>query len=471
MKLTQSIKRFFGSNRTIFVGSAPGRLDVMGGIADYSGSFVLQKPIAERTTIALALRDDGLYRVHSETSSASEIENDVEFHLDQLLDTNTKDPYKKAKTLFANHPEKSWAAYILGCVLILIHEENADVRGADIWVQSNVPIGKGVSSSAALEVSTLSVLCKALKIKLPQNRLPILAQKVENHIAGAPCGLMDQLATYWGRDGQLLPILCRPDQVYDPISIPPNVHFIGVDSGQRHSVGGSSYSDVRAAAFMGYRIITHQLGVKPQDIKKARESHDTSQLPYGGYLTGITPSEFTQKYVDLLPDTMSGADFINKYKSTTDTVVSPQQENSYSIKACTAHPVYEHHRVQEFSLLLELLATHSLSKSKRELCLQQLGELMYQSHESYSRCGLGSPATDDLVQMARDVGHEKGIYGAKITGGGSGGTVCFMCVGNKGKQAVKTIAQHHAQNHKISPVIFSGSSDGAYYTAVNQIKI
>ncbi len=305
---------------------------------------------------------------------------------------------------------------------------------------------------------------------MQKNRLPILAQKVENHIAGAPCGLMDQLATYWGRNGRLLPILCRPDEVYDPIPIPSNIHFIGVDSGQRHSVGGASYGDVRAAAFMGYRMIAHQLGIKSTDIKNARDSSHTTGLPYQGYLTGIAPSEFEHRYADLLPEMMNGSDFLRKFKATTDTVVTPQKNTNYKIKNCTAHPIYEHHRVKEFSLLLEYLYNDNLKKHKREQCLQQLGEMMYQSHESYSRCGLGSSATDGLVELAREYGPQNGIYGAKITGGGSGGTVCFLCVGNKGKRAVQAIAENHAQNQQITPIVFGGSSEGAFYAGVVRIK-
>jgi L-arabinokinase len=113
--------------------------------------------------------------------------------------------------------------------------------------------------------------------------------------------------------------------------------------------------------------------------------------------------------------------------------------------------VYEHFRVRAFVRLLDGYAATSASV---------LGELMYQSHASYSACGLGSEGTDRLVELARGLGPARGIYGAKITGGGSGGTVAIL--GRRDADAsIRQIADQYARETGLSPYIFSGSSPGA----------
>ena len=216
----------------------PGRLDVMGGIGDYSGSLVLQMPIQERTHVWLALRDDHILRAHSHQAQQPGLQDTVEFDLNRLPAHGALE-YSSFHQALTENPAHSWAAYIFGCLLCLMLEKKIPPTGVDFWVESDIPFGKGVSSSAALEVAAMTALCAALELELSDNELPILAQKVENLIVGAPCGLMDQLATYHGKQNRSPHSL--PSRSHFPtIEIPEPLHFIGVDSGVRHSVGGSS---------------------------------------------------------------------------------------------------------------------------------------------------------------------------------------------------------------------------------------
>ena len=92
--------------------------------------------------------------------------------------------------------------------------------------------------------------------------------------------------------------------------------------------------------------------------------------------------------------------------------------------------------------------------------MELLGELMYQSHASYTTCGLGSEGTDRLVELVREAGPDQGLYGAKITGGGSGGTVAV--IGRKGSDdAIQEIVEQYAGETGHRPYVFSGSSMGA----------
>ncbi|MBZ0255758.1 GHMP kinase [bacterium] len=469
MKLTKQMRTLIGPKRRTVFASAPGRIDVMGGIGDYSGSYVLQMPIKERTGVYAALRNDGVLRAHSSSAKTAGHAETVEFNL-KKFSASKKNFYSQAHQELTQDDDNAWAAYIFGCALTLIHDAGAAIEGADFWIETNVPIGKGISSSAALETAVMSALCGALKITLPDNVLPILAQRVENEIVGAPCGLMDQLACYFGRANKLLPILCQPDVVGKPIDIPKGLQIIGVDSGVRHAVTGSSYGDVRTAAFMGYSIIADKLGVSKTKLASAKKNTKRTSLPFLGYLSNITPSIFEKDFLPLVPAIISGKQFIQQFGGTIDPFTTPKASSSYSVLPCTKYPIYENQRVKTFQFIAQYLNRTQLNKQEREACYLQLGELMMQSHQGYNQCRIGSGATDALVERAIEFGPERGVYGAKITGGGSGGVVCFLCEGRKGVQSVREIAERHAADFKCKSTVFSGSSDGAFYTKPVTLK-
>jgi L-arabinokinase len=250
---------------------------------------------------------------------------------------------------------------------------------------------------------------------------------------------MDQLASCFGEPGRLLPIQCQPDRLLPLINLPENIAFVGMDSGVRHAVSGASYTDVRTAAFMGFSIIAQSEGCTPADIRRAWLGADASHLPFGGYLCNIAPSVFEKKYAPLLPERVSGNDFLEKFKETHDPVTQVEPMKFYAVKNSARHPVYENFRVRIFGELLRQPLDFE--------ALNLLGELMYQSHESYTACGLGNARTDELVDMVRRAGKESGVFGAKITGGGSGGTVCVLCYGAEGLSGARAIFDSYRQTH------------------------
>jgi galactokinase len=398
-----------------FIASAPGRLDVMGGFADYSGSRVLQMPIRQQTTVHLRLRHDFMCNLESKISTGETLTAQIYFP--DLLHHGNVD-YAYAQKKLVENPENAWVAYVLGCVLVLMEEKEIVFCGADFQIESAVPLGKGVSSSASLEIAVMKALSMAYDVSLENTELPLLAQRAENQVAGAPCGLMDQLACYFGEPRKLLPIVCQPDCMDTPIAIPGHLAFIGIDSGVRHFVGGSSYTDVRCAAFMGYTMIARQLGFTFDDMVQIKRSGNYRELPFGGYLSNMKVERFEEEFSRSLPDQISGKDFLDEYQGTLDEVTRVNPTRIYSVKTCTAHPVYENERVNRF---MNLLKQDNIRES--ETVAREMGQLMYQSHESYTHCGLGSPRTDHLVKEAKKL---SAVYGAKITGGGSGGTVCLL---------------------------------------------
>jgi L-arabinokinase len=171
-----------------------------------------------------------------------------------------------------------------------------------------------------------------------------------------------------------------------------------------------------------------------------------------GFLANITPSDYEHDYAAHLPEEIIGSSFVERYHGTTDEVTEIKPDVVYRVARPTAHPIYEHFRVRTFAALLQ--------NSRSQLAMEQLGELMYQSHRSYSACGLGSRGTDRLVELVRKLGPARGLYGAKITGGGSGGTVAVL--GDvDAAQTIAEICERYAAETNHHPKIFAGSSMGA----------
>ncbi|HEU5167289.1 MAG TPA: hypothetical protein VFU29_17215 [Chitinophagaceae bacterium] len=442
----------FSSEEKIISATAPGRMDVMGGIADYSGSLLLQMPIKQTTTVNVQKRNDGVF--HFRTRVTKKKMNDFILHLSAIKDMSLVEAGKVIKSVVGG----DWAVYGLGCFLVLANEKGAKISGANVYIESNVPWGKGVSSSAALEIATMNALSQLYKLSLGREELAVLAQMAENHVAGAPCGLMDQLSSHLGLKNKLLPLICQPHHVDKPIGIPRGINFSGIDSGVRHAVSGASYSDVRAATFMSYSIIALAEGATEEDLDHARTTADWSRLPFKGFLANIPVPVFEEKYLSLLPEEISGKDFLSQYKLSIDTVTTIDAQKFYRPLVCGSHPVYENARVNEFKILLKSFK----KQDDKQTPLIKMGNLMLQSHESYSALGLGNEYTDKIVDLVRGAGVPNGVFGARVSGGGNGGTVCIISYGKEGKNTVKEIYHKYKDIAKKKLFFFSGSSNGAY---------
>jgi L-arabinokinase len=445
-------RTLFEPQLELFVARAPGRLDVMGGIADYSGSLVLELPIAEATFVALQKDDTRRLRVVSLLDDETRVLG-FEMPLADLQRDGEPIGYDEARRYFKGGATSDWAAYVAGVFLVLMRELGARFNdGARLLVSSRVPEGKGVSSSAALEVATMSAVTAAFELEITPRQLALLCQRVENLVVGAPCGVMDQMTSACGEENQLLALHCQPAELLGTILLPSDLAVWGLDSGIRHSVGGGDYGSVRVGTFMGYRIIAECAGLPAEQVGPAVVIEDPL---WRGYLANLSTAEFEENFADKLPARLAGSEFLAHYGGTTDPVTSVDPGRTYAVRASTAHAVYESSRVKKFAELLR-----DQNESSREETGMTLGELMYQSHASYSSCGLGSEGTDYLVEMVRAAGVNSGLYGAKITGGGSGGTVAVLGKSDAGK-AVAEVARQFAERTGHKPYVFSGSSPGS----------
>jgi galactokinase len=439
-----------GSDNPIFVARAPGRLDVMGGIADYSGALVLQWPIREATRVALMPWAERRLAITSLGHGGVERHCDVP--LEVIADPHRS--YDAVRAWFAEDPARHWAAYVAGVFHVLSREHGVHFRhGAAILIESDVPEGKGVSSSAAIEAATMEAVVEAWGVAIEPRVRAVRCQQVENLIVGAPCGVMDQMASICGEAGSLMALLCQPAEFQGSVRVPDGLGLWGIDSGIRHAVTGADYGAVRIGAFMGYRILAGLAGLRVTPGQ--RPGHVTVEDPrWGGYLANVGVEAFRRFERDI-PEALDGETFLARYDGTTDLVTNVDPLRRYAIRTPTAHPIYEHERVTEWASLLTASPSDAAAAAAA-----RLGALMYESHASYSACGLGSDGTDRLVSLARAAGTARGIHGAKITGGGSGGTVAVLADASAG-ETVRTIAREYAAETGRDAYVFEGTSPGA----------
>lgn len=493
MRERKAATALFNWQEDIFVTRAPGRLDVMGGIADYSGSLVLQMPIREACHVAVQkihprkqrlwkhaqarqlAKGQALTPVLQIVSYGSELSNrgpTFDMDLSDFMDGEQPISYEKARKYFAQDPSQRWAAYVAGTILVLMKELGVRFENSiSMLVSSAVPEGKGVSSSAAIEVASMSAIVASHGLNLNPRELALLCQKVENHVVGAPCGVMDQMTSACGEANKLLAMVCQPAEVLGLVDIPNHIRFWGIDSGIRHSVGGTDYGSVRIGAFMGRKIIKSVAstllsqslsinGMTPEDtdedgveLLEAEASLD--------YLCNLPPHRYEALYARILPECMLGETFLDKYADHNDPFTVIDNKRNYGLRAAANHPIYENFRVKAFKALLTSMASDEQ--------LTSLGELLYQCHYSYGACGLGSDGTDRLVQLVQEMQHSKisksaegTLHGAKITGGGAGGTVCVIgrnCL--KSSEQIFEIQRRYRAATGYLPIIFEGSSPGA----------
>ena len=433
---------FFNSGE-VWVARVPARLDVIGGIADYSGSNVCEAVLGRGMLMALQARTDTTLRIRTAQIGKRSLPVETRIPLSYFGAGDGLGTYNQVRELCDSNPLVSWAAYIGGSIFTLLKEESVKVPyGFSMLLLSAVPMNVGIGSSAAVEIGTLACLNAYLGLKLSGARIAQLGQMAENHVVGAPCGIMDQIAITSGRRGQLTHILCRPGKVLGEVEIPPGTGFVGINSMVRHSVGANPYSDTRIGAFAGKKIIN--------DIRGR-----TGRAPVA-YLTELTVDELRREYLSEIPETIVGSAFLERYKTHDDPVTTIQPDATYRVAGPTRHPVEENQRVLTFIAALQAAQTGD------EKALITAGEMMYGAHESYrDNCHLSVEEVDFLVESVRKRGPKCGLYGAKITGGGTGGTVAVFGKLESIREHLPQIAVEYSRRIGVMPDIFEGTSPGA----------
>ncbi len=373
---------------------AHGRLDFLGGVADYSGSLVLEMPIRAVTRVDISRVAPPEFRLSSAAYGRCRVP------AGGFLDTGDE---SEARQWLAERGAPPWTSYVLGSLWVLCRTRGLRLEGGlSFRVRSRVPEGMGVGSSAALEVATLRALGRVVGARWQGTELARLGQQAENRIVGAPCGLMDQLTAEHGKAGCLLPIVCRPDLLRESVPLPRGVTVVGWASGVKHAVSASPYARARTATFMGKRIFEEKTG---------RQWNHAAE---------ITPSLFDRVAPRLIPESISGRWFAKRYGKTADPLSVVDRTVDYAVRSALRFPIEENFRAE----LAESLLRAGSDRLEHRLC--QTGELMLESHAGYSALGLGARETDQMIDALLSLGPEQGIYGGRTSGGGSGGTVVVL---------------------------------------------
>lgn len=260
-EVTEAFTELYGREPS-GIWSAPGRVNLIGEHTDYNGGFVLPLAINRRTVLALGIRDDRRVRVAS--GFTDEV---VEVELDQL----------------AAGSIEGWAAYPLG-VAWALGEFGADlaaVPGVDLYLESTVPVGAGLSSSAAIECAVALALNDVWHLGFDRQTLALVGQRAENDMVGAPTGIMDQSASLLGQEDCAVFLDCRSleSEVVDLGFAAAGLELLIIDTGVTHAHATGGYAARRASCEAGAQAlgvaVLRELSVADLDRARAMLDDET----------------------------------------------------------------------------------------------------------------------------------------------------------------------------------------------------
>ena len=328
-------KKQFAAQAEMLV-RAPGRINLIGEHTDYNGGFVLPAAIDRAILLAASRRDDGLFAFFAADLGEVFISGDE-------------------KTVLQT--EKKWANYLLG-VISEARKDGLKIGGLNLAFGGDVPLGAGLSSSAALESGMMFVLNALFDLKLSKMGIVRLAQRGENEFVGMKCGIMDMFASVMGRKNHVVRLDCRTlDHAYFPFE---NEEFslLLLDSGVKHQLVDSEYNARRKECETGVKILK---GFDPQ-IESLRD----------------VPPDFLEKHRADLPEII--------------------------FKRC------------QF-VVEEIARVEAACTALQNGDFRRLGSLMFAGHDGLNlKYGVCVPETNFLVETAREQ-----VLGARQMGGGFGG--------------------------------------------------
>ncbi|GBD02985.1 Galactokinase [bacterium HR19] len=237
-KLAEKALKEIKEEGEIFISSAPGRVNLIGEHTDYNLGLVMPMAINLRTVIVGRKTKNGKIKIIS-------INKNEEKEVDSDKIT----------------PQKNWADYFLGPIYLMQKRYKLKIEGLEMIVNSSIPMGGGLSSSASCEISTIKLISAMFNLKIPPKEVAVLGRKAENEFVGVPCGIMDQMASVFGKENKSMLVNCKNLKV-EYIDLPENWSFLVCDSGVKHSLGSSEYSKRKAECEEALRILRKNFGVE-----------------------------------------------------------------------------------------------------------------------------------------------------------------------------------------------------------------
>ncbi|MCK6477364.1 MAG: galactokinase [Phycisphaerales bacterium] len=368
---------------------APGRVNLIGEHTDYSGGFVL--PMAIDLACAAALRIRNTAKVSRVAIEGSDLR--AEFELDRLLAPGGELP---AGVVLG---KGDWRSYVVGVIALLGRRARHDGKplcGFDLAIAGDVPVGGGLSSSAALEVSVASAVAAAWNVHLDLPELAALCRQAEHEFAGVPCGIMDQFISALGRAGHALLLDCRTlEHHHVPMPAAEHATVVVFNSNVSHSLASGEYARRREACQRAAAV----LGV--------------------GELRDATPQMVA---------------------SNSALVSQP------ALFRAARHVVTENART--------IAAAAALERGD----LTELGRLMNASHDSLrDDYRVSCPELDTLVEAGRGLG---GVFGARMTGGGFGGCAVMLVRSASVDSVIADVKHAYRARHGLDATAFPVRASG-----------
>ena len=366
MVILAEFHRYF-TNEPILRGRAPGRVNLLGEHVDYNDGPVLPAAIDRAVYLAAAPLSDGTVRLR-----AIDLNDQVSFRLDDL----------EEKRDLHGLPLPSWAHYPAG-VAWALKDAGLNVGGLQAVYTSDVPIGAGLSSSAAVEVGFAAVWEALSDWNIDCMSLARLCQRAENIYVGVSCGLMDQFASANGVAGHALYFDTRSLE-WEPAPLPPGTVLVIADSGMRRSLAESAYNERRAAC--------------EQAVENLRR-----YLPHIQSLRDVSPPEYAAYSQFLTPVVRRRAEHVIKEIARVETAVT-------ALKRADS---------------------------------KTFGALMFAGHASLRDLyEVSIPELDILVELARGL---PGCFGARLTGAGFGGCTVNLVDESQAQQFIQDLRDGYQQ--------------------------
>jgi galactokinase len=371
IELARVFQQIYGRAPRWFVG-APGRVNVIGEHTDYNDGFVLPMAIERYAVMAADKSTDGKNTIQIRDISGAE---------PVVIDLSA--PIKPGAPKWGNYPR----GVVAGCL-----ERGLNPGGLDVLLHSTVPLGGGLSSSAALEVCTATLLEAVTRKKLDPVEKALLCQKAEHEFAGMPCGIMDQFISVMGRENQLLLLDCRTRKTDLVPMNDPSVAILIVNTNVKHELTGSEYPTRRKQC---------EAAAKALGVPSLRDAT---------------------------------ADALERAKAGMDPVVYRRARH----------------------VVGEIERTVHAAEGIRASNWPTVGQLMYASHYSLrDDYEVSCKELDAVVEIAEGIGHKNGLWGCRMTGGGFGGCCVALVKADAVPAITKSIASAYKAKTGIDATIFS----------------
>jgi galactokinase len=375
-RVTEEFRKHYGD--AIGVYRAPGRVNLIGEHTDYNDGFVMPAALPFYTYVAVGARSDRQLSVYS-----VDYEDSCSVDLDDLVPG----------------PSGHWSDYVRGVAGVMC-SQGIPLRGANLVIKGDVPIGAGLSSSAAIEVAAALALLATSETNIDRRQVTVACQRAEHEYAGTKCGIMDQFISCFGRCDHALLLDCR-NLEYELLRIDKRVRIVICNTMVKHDLAAGEYNHRRADCEAGVRFLQHFL----PDVRALRDVSLTQLDQCGAELPAVT------------------------------------------FRRCR-HVISENARV--------LQAANALKESD----LTRFGALMGESHCSLrDDYAVSCVELDLMVELARQC---RGVYGARMTGGGFGGCTVTLVDIDVVEEFKTTVAREYEIETGLHPEIYvCTAADGA----------